>query len=112
MQHTMTRRTMFESAALAGVATLAVIIPRTPARAAEPTPLDPNDPQARALGFVVDASTVSVVSNPTFKSGEACRTCVQYLGKPNDLAGVCNIYAGHMVPAGGWCRVWGPKPVA
>ena len=34
MKHTMTRRTMAESAALAGVAILAVVIPRTPARAA------------------------------------------------------------------------------
>ena len=80
------------------------------ARAASMTPLDANDPMAKALGFVADASKVDGKANPTFKTSQKCANCVQFIGKAGDATGGCNIFAGHSVPAGGWCKSWVVKP--
>jgi hypothetical protein len=72
------------------------------------TALDPNDPTAKALGFVPDASKVSAAANPTYKSTQKCANCSQYLGKSDATAG-CNIFPGKSVPADGWCKVWTAK---
>jgi len=82
------------------------------ARAASLTPLDPNDPTAKALGFVADSTKVDGASNPTHKAGQKCGTCAQFQGKAGDVSGGCNIFAGHTVPQGGWCRVWAQRPGA
>ncbi len=74
------------------------------------TPLDPNDPQAKALGYVSDASKVSASAEPTFKPSQKCGTCAQFQGKASDATGGCNIFVGHTVPSGGWCKVWAQKP--
>ncbi|HEY6457070.1 MAG TPA: high-potential iron-sulfur protein [Steroidobacteraceae bacterium] len=72
------------------------------------TPLDTKDSTASALGFVTDASTAS--SNALYKKGAHCASCVHYLGKPSDATAECKIYAGHTVPANGWCTVWSQRP--
>ena len=72
------------------------------------TPLDTKDSTASALGFVTDASSAS--SNPLYKKGAHCATCVHYLGQPSDAMAGCKIYAGHSVPANGWCSVWSQRP--
>jgi len=111
MQHKMTRRAMVKGSLLAGALVPAMGLIGT-ADAAAMTPLDPNDPQAKALGFVTDASKVAAAANPTYKAGQKCATCAQYTGKAGDPSGGCNIFAGHTVPSGGWCRVWAAKPGA
>jgi hypothetical protein len=77
--------------------------------AAAPVALDPNDPTAKALGYVADGKAVDAAANPTFKPSQKCATCAQYLGKASDPAGACNIFAGKTVPAAGWCKVWVQK---
>jgi High potential iron-sulfur protein len=72
------------------------------------TPLDTKDSAASALGFVTEASSAS--SNPIYKKGQHCATCVHYLGQPADAMAGCNIYAGRSVPANGWCIVWSQRP--
>lgn len=72
------------------------------------TPLDTKDSAASALGFVTDASAAK--ANPLYKNGAHCATCVQFLGKPSDAMAGCKIYAGHSVPANGWCMVWSQRP--
>jgi len=72
------------------------------------TPLDTKDSTASALGFVIDAATAS--SNPLYKKGERCASCVHFLGQPSDATAGCKIYAGHSVPASGWCTVWSQRP--
>jgi hypothetical protein len=109
MQHKMTRRAMVKGSLLAGALVPALGLIGS-AEADALTPLDPNDPQAKALGFVPDASKVSAAANPTFKAGQKCSTCAQYQGKAADAAAGCNIFVGHTVPAGGWCKVWAAKP--
>jgi hypothetical protein len=78
------------------------------AQAQSLTPLDTKDSAASALGFVTDAATAS--SNPIYKKGAHCATCLQYLGQPSDAMAGCKIYAGHSVPANGWCAVWSQRP--
>lgn len=72
------------------------------------TPLDTKDSAASALGFVTNAATAG--SNPMYKKGEHCATCVHYLGQPTDATAGCNIYAGRSVPANGWCAGWSQRP--
>ncbi len=79
------------------------------ADAAALPPLDPNDAQAKSLGFVPVASKVDASVNPSYKAGQKCDTCVQYQGKPGDASGGCKLFAGHSVPSGGWCKVWAAK---
>jgi hypothetical protein len=72
--------------------------------------LDPNDPQAKSLAYAPDGSKVNTAANPTFKPSQKCSTCAQYQGKATDATAGCNIFAGHSVPAAGWCKVWAQKP--
>jgi hypothetical protein len=109
MQHKMSRRAMVKRSLLAGTLVPALGLIGN-AEAAGLTPLDPNDPQAKALGFVSDASKVSASAEPTFKPSQKCGTCAQFTGKAGDATGGCNIFVGHTVPSGGWCKVWAQKP--
>ena len=82
-------------------------LPET-SQAAALTPLDSKDSAASALGFVTQASTAS--SNPLYKKGQHCATCMHFLGKPSDATGGCDIYAGRSVPGDGWCSAWTQRP--
>jgi len=53
--------------------------------------LDPNDPQAKSLGYAPDGSKVNAAANPTFKPSQKCSTCAQYQGKATDATAGCNI---------------------
>lgn len=70
-------------------------------------PLDTKDSAASALGFVTDSASAS--TNPVYKKGQHCASCLHYLGKPSDATGGCDIYAGRSVPANGWCIVWSQR---
>jgi hypothetical protein len=109
MQNKMSRRAMVKSGLIAGalVPALGLLGNQSGAAAALP-PLDPSDPTAKSLGFTTDASKVDASANPTYKAGQKCGTCAQYLGG-SAASGGCNIFAGHSVPSGGWCRVWAQK---
>jgi High potential iron-sulfur protein len=109
MQHEFSRRELMKSGLLAGALAPVIALVGNDVRAAELTPLDPNDPLAKSLSFMTDASKVSASANPTFKAGQRCATCAQYQGKPGDATAACTIFAGHTVPAGGWCKVWAQR---
>ena len=111
MHHRISRRALVKSGLLAGALVPAIGLIGSDADAAM-TPLDPNDPTAKALGFVTDASKVDAKTEATFKPNQKCSTCAQYQGKAGDATAGCNIFAGHTVPAGGWCKVWAQKPGA
>jgi len=85
------------------------LIGNSAAAAALPA-LDPGDPTAKALGFVTDTTKVDAAANPTHKPTQKCGTCAQFQGKAGDATGGCNIFVGHSVPQGGWCKVWAAKP--
>jgi hypothetical protein len=75
-------------------------------QAANHPPLSPSDPQAKTLGFTPDAAKIDTSVHPTYKPGQRCGTCQQYQGKATDAMAGCTIFAGHSVPASGWCMVW------
>jgi hypothetical protein len=72
----------------------AVVIPTlgvAGARAASPPLLDPTDPVAQSLGFVLDASKLDSSADPQFKTGQHCGVCMQYQGKSSDATAGCGI---------------------
>ncbi len=105
MQHRISRRALVKGGLIAGALVPAMGLIGNSAGAAM-TPLDPNDAQAKSLGFVTSGSKVNVSANPTFKPTQKCNNCVQWQGKASDPTAACNIFAGHSVPADGWCKVW------
>jgi hypothetical protein len=111
MNKRISRRTAVKGALCAGVIAAAMGHLRDAAAADLPA-LDPNDPTAKALGFAADSAKVDESANPTHKAAQKCGTCAQFQGKAGDARGGCNIFAGHSVPQGGWCKVWAQKPAA
>jgi hypothetical protein len=99
MKTVFSRRTLVESALKAFPFFIALDFGIQSASAAALPPLDPNDPTAKALGYV----------NSSAKPDQKCATCAQYLGQSADPSGGCNIFAGKSVAAGGWCSVWAKK---
>jgi hypothetical protein len=79
------------------------------ARAAGLTPLDPTDPTAQSLGFVLDASKVAANAKPTFKPGQHCGECMQCQGRSSDPRAGCSIFPGHSVPSAGWCSAFAQR---
>jgi hypothetical protein len=72
----------------------------TVARADVPA-LDPSDPTAKALGYVVNST----------KPDSKCGNCAQFQGKAGDAMGPCTIFPGKAVHSSGWCMSWVKKPV-
>ena len=96
--------------ALIGVAAVPVtaILGRAEAAAG---PVDPNEPQAKSLGYVKDSTKVDAKANPNFKPGQACANCLQApTYKPGMAEVPCNIFAQRNVSAKGWCKVYVKKP--
>jgi len=109
MQNTISRRAVIKGGLIAGALVPAMGLIGNSAAAAALTPLDPNDPMAKAVKYAPDGSKVNASANPTFKPTQKCANCAQYQGKASDASAGCNIFAGHSVPAGGWCNVWAQK---
>ena len=61
-----------------------------------PVLLTPEDPQAKALGYV-DVSGIA---------GSNCANCTQSKGDAGAKLLNCNIFAGKQVKSTGWCKVW------
>lgn len=91
--------------ALVGLAAVpaATLIARD-ARAAEA--LSEGDQQAKSLGYVTDAKRVDPKTNPSYKAGQTCANCFQYLGAAGAAEGPCRIFPNKTVKAAGWCKVW------
>jgi hypothetical protein len=109
MQRKISRRSLVKSGLIAGTLLPTLSLMSSQVSAAALPPLDPNDPTAKALGFVTDASKVDIKTYSTFKPGEKCATCAQFQGKAGDATAACTIFAGKSVPQGGWCQVWAQK---
>ena len=79
------------------------------AQADEAPRLSPTDPTAQSLGYHEDAKTVDVKTFTTYAPGQMCSTCLQLQGTAGDAWRPCNIFAGKLVNANGWCKVWVKK---
>lgn len=109
MSSELTRRRVMK-AVLLGAAIPASLFVAAANGAAPLVPLDPNDAQAKALGYVAETSKVDAKANPTHKPDQTCARCLQYQAKPKDKQGSCNIFPGKAVSSTGWCKVWTLKP--
>jgi hypothetical protein len=105
--HRIPRRTLLKNALLGVAAAPAVGWLHRADAAVE---LDPNDAQAKALGYVKDAKQVDAKANPNYKPGQTCANCLQAQGKAGDALLPCNIFPGKVVQAKGWCKVWVKRP--
>lgn len=103
---TMTRRGFVGAAAVA-VPVAAIFASReVAAQAANLPKLDVNDPVAKALMYVVDATQSKA---PNYKAGQTCANCVQIQGASGDYR-PCTAFPGKLVAAKGWCSAWAAKP--
>lgn len=105
--NTMTRRG-FVGAAVVAIPAAAIFTSReAAAQAAQNLPkLDLNDPVAKALMYVHDASQSKA---PNYKAGSDCANCVQIQGTTGEWRG-CTAFPGKLVNAKGWCSAWAKKP--
>ena len=100
------RRTVLKGALLGVVAIpAAALVGR-----AEAANVDPNEPQAKSLGYVEDATKVDTKANPNYKSGQHCGNCLQAQMQAGESYVPCNIFPGKAVNVNGWCKVWVKRP--
>ena len=66
---------------------------------AQAAAVDPNEPPAKALGYVTESPT------PDAK----CSNCALFQGKAGDAQGGCTLFQGRKVQAAGWCKGWTKK---
>ena len=114
---TNSRRRFIKLAAIGLAATPVghLLLKRT-AGAQDKTKLDENDPQAKALGYVHDATKVDVKNFPK-RAGEEgakqfCDNCQLYTGVEGEEWGPCAIFHPDLVVnAKGWCNSWVAKAI-
>jgi High potential iron-sulfur protein len=99
MNENITRRALVKGGLIAGVLAPAAIFSISPSASAASAAVDPNDPAAKALGFVTKST----------KPDQKCGICNQFQGKAGDSEGPCTIFAGKTVVATGWCMSWVKK---
>jgi len=80
-------------------------IPLRVALAADLPLVTPDDPTAKALNYVSDAS-----KSTNAKSGSKCANCAFYQGDRSSSQGGCPLFPGKAVKANGWCSSWTAKP--
>ena len=74
------------------------------ARAADLPLVAADDPTAKALRYVADASKASDA-----KPGSKCANCQLYQGAADSTQGGCLLFPGKAVKATGWCSSWTAK---
>jgi High potential iron-sulfur protein len=99
----MNRRSLLESLTTAAAA--AAIFRGGKARAADLPHLDVKDPAAVALGYVENAAQVDAKKYPTYVKGSRCDNCLLLQGSSGAYR-PCNLFAGKLVSAAGWCTSW------
>ena len=100
-----TRRAFIQILPVAG----AVALCARSAFAADAPKVDPKDPQAVALGYVLDATKADKAKYPKYAAGQACGGCQLYQGKPADAGAPCALFGGKQVGAKAWCSAYVKK---
>lgn len=86
---------------LAGMTGTCMLIPSITVSAfAEDLLVSPEEPQAKALGYI----EVSEVD------GQICGNCIHATGDLNAENVGCNLFPGKEVKTAGWCKVWAARP--
>jgi hypothetical protein len=98
------RRSLLKS--VAATAATAAILRNAGARAADLPHLDVKDPAAVALGYVENAAQVDAKKYPAYVKGSSCDNCLLLQGSSGAAYRPCNLFAGKLVSAAGWCSGW------
>ncbi len=101
--HAPSRRRFLIRAALATAALPIAMRMAGEAHAAGLAKLPLDNAQAKALGYVEDASTTKHAS---YKPGSTCANCQFFTA----ATGACSLFAGFSVSPTGWCSAWSKKP--
>jgi hypothetical protein len=78
-------------------------------RAAHAVMVNENDPQAKALGYVEDATKTDKTKYKQYAPGQICSNCSLWQGKATDPAAGCALFPGKQVANKGWCSAWVKK---
>jgi hypothetical protein len=104
LENTMTnRREFIAQIGLGGSALLAGNVMAAPVMVAEA------DAQAKALGYVADATKADKVKFAKYAAPQACANCSLFQGKAGAASGPCPLFAGKEVAAKGWCSAYAKK---
>jgi hypothetical protein len=98
------RRSLVKSLAAAAAGT--AIFRSVKTGAADLPHLDVKDPQAIAVGYVENAAQVDAKKYPTYAHGSRCDNCLLLQGSSGTAYRPCNLFAGKLVSAAGWCSGW------
>ena len=79
------------------------------AHAADLPKVDPNDPQAKAMGYVADTTKADQAKYPKHAATQKCDNCQLYQGKAGDAQGPCPLFSGKAVSDSGWCSAYMKK---
>lgn len=101
-QNRHSRRSFLIQAAVVAALPFVAVVSTGVVHAQALTPLPADNAQAKALGYVADASKVS---NPAFKAGSNCANCQFFTA----ASGACALFAGFSVAKAGWCSAWAKK---
>ncbi|WP_405228240.1 high-potential iron-sulfur protein [Lentisalinibacter sediminis] len=71
--------------------------------------LSEDDPQAKALGYVHDATDVDQSKYARYQPGQACSNCQLFQAKGDEEWAGCSIFPGKLVNTAGWCSAYAPK---
>lgn len=71
--------------------------------------LTEDDPMAKAMKYVHDASKVDPATRNNPAAEQNCANCALIQGADGDAWRPCQIFPGKAVAAAGWCSVWAPK---
>ena len=98
------------AAAGAGVAVAGLAAGSLRDARAEGVQLAEDDPQAKALAYLHDASKVDSTRYPQHSSAEmVCGNCQLYSGDSDNAWGNCALFPGKQVNAGGWCAAYAAR---
>jgi len=100
----LSRRRLLRNVALGAALIPIARAPLDLAAAADAPLLTADDPTAKALKYVVDASKATDA-----KPGSKCANCRLYQGAPDSAQGGCLLFPGKSVKATGWCSSWTAK---
>jgi hypothetical protein len=98
------RRRLLKSVTL-GMALIPVAAAPLQVLAADLPLVTEDDPTAKALKYVADASKATGA-----KAGSKCANCALYQGGAGSAQGGCLLFPGKAVKSAGWCSSWAAKP--
>lgn len=92
---------------LCGSAALAAATPAIALSTFVQAKVSTDDTQAKALGYVEDASRLKSSQEAAFKPGTDCGNCRLYAGAQEKSGyAPCGAFSGRLVARKGWCRAY------